>query len=187
MSYTCGGNRLSGEKQQMNITMERTGRLSSETRRCPRCRDAAMRATRMGLGGGWSKTGVRFVFSCAGCGHETVLENRRTRRLTAIAGGVLVIASVGLVLAIGAVVAILFGLLGIGAIIVSLAPERRYPVTGHLPEDQIGSVEIEDFLYLSDDEKARGGKWQTRGQAAIYAVLALTAAWLAWSFISDGW
>ncbi len=146
-----------------------------------------MRAMRVGLGGGWSKTGLRFVFSCPGCGHETVLENRRTRRSIAIAGVVLVIASVGLVLGTGAVVAILFGLLGIGAMVVSLAPERRYPVTGHLPEDQVGNVEVEEFLYLSDDEKARGEKWQTRGQVAIYAILALTAAWLAYSFFSDGW
>lgn len=172
--------------------MERTERLSPETRKCPVCRNDDMRATRVGLGGGWSKTGLRFVFSCSACGHQTVLERRGTRNSAAVAGLVIVIVCAVIALTadgvdlLGMAVLAFFGLMGGGAIAAALTPERRYPVTGELPEREVRSASVEEDLYLSDDEKVRGDAWQKRGQVAIYTILALTAAWFIYSLFSEG-
>lgn len=152
-----------------------------------------MRATRVGLGGGWSKTGLRFVFSCPACGHATVLERRKTRYSTAIAGSVIVVVCAVIALAgsgvdlLGTAVLVFFGLMGGGAIAAALAPDRRYPVTGELPESEVRTATVEEHLYLSEDEKSRGEAWQKRGQVALFAVLALTAAWFVYSLFTEGW
>ena len=80
-----------------------------------------------------------------------------------------------------------FGLMGGGAIAAALAPERRYPVTGELAEGEVREVPVEEHLYLSDDEKSRGEAWQKRGQVALYAILALAAAWFLYSLLTEGW
>lgn len=171
--------------------MENVLRLPAETRKCPVCGNTEMRATRAGLGGGWTHTGLQFVFSCAACGHQTVIERRGTRRSEAGAGLALVILCVIVVLAVdglgilGGVVAAVFALMGIGTIVAALAPDTRYPVTGALPENEVSSVSVEEHLYLSDEEREQGKVWDRRATVAAYAVVAVTAVWLLWSSFAD--
>ena len=88
---------------------------------------------------------------------------------------------------LGTAVLAFFGLVGGGAVAAALAPERRYPVTGELPESHVRDATVEEHLYLSEDEKSRGEAWQKRGQVAIFAILALTAAWFVYLFLTEGW
>ena len=176
----------------MGRETDRSTLLPAETRRCRQCGDPGMRATRAGLGGGWGKTGLRHVYACPACGHEVILERRATD-LFAIVSGLLIVAGTAWIFfadadtdPFEATVLALFLLLGGWAMIAPLLTARRYPLSGTLPAGDVPTVPVEEHLYLSDGERARGERWERRATVIIFTIAAATVLFVLVGLLVEG-
>lgn len=139
-------------------TMRETITLPAELRRCRRCGGQGMRAVGSARGGGWSGTGIRFLYRCPDCQAEAVFDTA-SGRAASMGAGALLIAACALLLVLVhpsplAVVLLLAGIAGgIWLSWSARATERRHPVTG--AEAQTVPVAVDPIFPGEDRGKRR--------------------------------
>ncbi|NVJ92365.1 MAG: hypothetical protein HWE34_11945 [Methylocystaceae bacterium] len=142
---------------------------------CPKCHQT-MKPTRATRGGGWGGNGLRFLYVCEGCDHKVLLENEATRSIIAIAA--LVLIGVGLVGGImmsppsNVLFAVVFGGLGAAFFWAYYSGKRKYPVDQAHQASEPTSVDIEQDIFLSEEEQAHHKRMERQVTWFIWLVLA---------------
>lgn len=150
--------------------------LPQVVRACPECQ-GEMRAERATLGGGWGGHGVRILYACDSCGNRILRESDRSYSLAIFCGGALLLVGIPLALFLAAPSNIVFGvivaLLGSGGVWIGLTAGNEAPVLYIENDKAPRKSEIEDNLFLSEEEAAWNKKIERILTWAIFGVLVL--------------
>lgn len=167
--------------------MTETVELPQVTRKCGQCGSAAMLPERAVLGGGWGGTGVRHLYICPDCQAKTVIENSRSRVVSAIAGLLLMGGGATLLLAVPTLGGLVVGMLGFflggwGIVSGFLMVELRYPVTGDA-HGEPRRVKIEASLAETPEEKAKEEKRNKWASFVIWTTIGMAVVVIAWELL----
>ncbi|MCT4654935.1 MAG: hypothetical protein N4A65_03895 [Cohaesibacter sp.] len=155
--------------------MTKTIKLPTHHRACPKC-GASMKAIRATRGGGWSGTGLRFLYCCEACDHEALLETVQSRSMTYLASGLLILAGLIMLFAStfsgGAILGLLSLLLGSVSLWLNGKTSRAYQrVAGKTSPPM--QTKIEEDIFLTEAEKNRHHLMQRYGSILIYGMALL--------------
>lgn len=155
--------------------MTKTIKLPKRYRACPKC-GSSMKAIRATRGGGWSGTGLRFLYSCEDCDHQALLETEQSRSMTYLASGLLIAAGLAMLFAStfpgGPVLGLLSLLLGGVSLWLNGQTSRTYRRVAGKTAPQM-QTKIEEDIFLNEAEKTRHHVMQRYGSILIYGMALL--------------
>ncbi|WP_114009144.1 hypothetical protein [Cohaesibacter intestini] len=152
--------------------------LPEEIRQCPVCSKHGFQARKAGLGGSWGGGGIRFLYVCSQCDHREVIECASSRRSTALSGFTLGLLGVAMGFLLEApgnsiIALLLIGLGGYAFWAGQFALARHAPVVGAVKKPRL-SVPVEESLYVSAEEEAKGAVRNRQTAYLIYGIAGLT-------------
>ncbi len=150
---------------------------------CPECR-GEMHPQRAGRGGGWGGHGLCILYVCDACQHQLLMESDQSYFWTLFSGVLLLLVGFALAATFSVAPGLIFIIIGCGGLWKGFTSQSRLSVLGTQQDVSPKSVEIEENIFLTKEERTFANIGQRYVVLGVYGVLVVLAVLVVWELIA---